>query len=168
MSLQQFDNWFCNCSRYWILHLLACLPSSMTWQDGRRCLVGSSRQEGSLVLSVAPPPPKVLWSSLHVMTTTKRWKVSYSKMTLGVFFPHLMCSGNAVHIVATWHILTSGVNAPLVCLLGFSLSSSLSFFFAITVPCFFFSGLFSLRYLHFSFLGLLFWGTTYFHLLYSL
>ena len=31
----------------------------------------------------------------------------------------LMCSGSAVHIMATWQIMASGVNAPLVWLFGF-------------------------------------------------
>ena len=30
------------------------------------------------------------------------------------FVPHLMHSGDATHIVATWCVLTSGVNAPFV------------------------------------------------------
>ena len=34
---------------------------------------------------------------------------------------HLMHSGDTVHIVATWHIMTGGVNTPLMCLLGFPL-----------------------------------------------
>ena len=30
------------------------------------------------------------------------------------FVPHLMRSGSATHIMATWHVLISGVNAPFV------------------------------------------------------
>ena len=117
--------------------------------------MGSSRQEGSLVLSAAPPPPgSVVVLACH--DDHQKVKGFLLKHDSWGSVPHLMCSGNAIHIVATWHILTGGVNAPLVCLLGFSLSSSLSLFFAITVPCFFFFELFSLCFLHFSFLGLLF------------
>ena len=31
----------------------------------------------------------------------------------------LMCNGGTVHIVATWHVMAGGVNAPLVWLFGF-------------------------------------------------
>ena len=31
-----------------------------------------------------------------------------------VFVPRLMRSGDAIHIVATWHVMAGGVNAPLV------------------------------------------------------
>ena len=30
-----------------------------------------------------------------------------------------MHSGGTVHIVAMWHVMAGGVNAPLVCLFGF-------------------------------------------------
>lgn len=33
--------------------------------------------------------------------------------------PHLMHSGDAVHIMAMWCVLIGGVNAPCVCLFGF-------------------------------------------------
>ena len=30
------------------------------------------------------------------------------------FDPHLMCSVSVTHIMATWHVLINGVNAPFV------------------------------------------------------
>ena len=38
--------------------------------------------------------------------------------------PHLMHSGGATHIVAMWCVLTNGVNAPFMLLLGFPLNFS--------------------------------------------
>ena len=35
------------------------------------------------------------------------------------FIPHLMRSGGARHVVATWHVLSGGFNAPLHVTLGF-------------------------------------------------
>ena len=43
------------------------------------------------------------------MMTIRIWKVSCSDMTLGIpFYSHLMRSGGAVSVVATWHIPSGG------------------------------------------------------------
>ena len=57
--------------------------------------------------SISCPP--ILWSSLHVMITTRICKVSCLDVTLEIpFHSHLMCSGGAVHVVATWCASSGG------------------------------------------------------------
>ena len=128
-------------------------PLSMRWRNGRWGLMGLSGQGGLLGLSVAPPSFVVVFMCHD---DDQKMKGFLSRHDFWGFVPHLMRSGNIVHIVVTWHILTSGVNTPLMCLLGlifdflclvfkhpfFFLSSLLSLSFAIAALCFFFSELF--------------------------
>ena len=86
---------------------MASLPSSMLDLGGQWYLMGLFGQWRLLELSTAPPP--IMWSFLRVMTTTRRCKVFSSNVTLGIpFHSHLMRSGSAIRVMATWHILTSG------------------------------------------------------------
>ena len=114
-----------------------------------------------MVPLVAPPPPGSV-----VVTTCQddhqKVKGFLLRRDFWGFVPHLMRSGGAVHIVATWCVLTGGVNALRMCLLSFtlifsflclvfklpffSLSSSLSLSFAIAPLYFCFSKLLSLRF----------------------
>ena len=113
--------------------------------------MSSSEPRGSLVPSAAPPSSVVV---LACHDDHQKVKGFLLKCDSWGSVPRLMRSGGAVHIVATWHVLTGGVNAPLMCLLGFSLifsflclvfkphffslSSSLTLFFAIaTISCVF-------------------------------
>ena len=84
------------------------LHSSMLGQVEQMCLMRLSGQESS---SVPSATPRVLWSSLHVMTTVKGFLPRHDSWDL---IPHLMHSGSAVHIIAMWRALTGGINAPLV------------------------------------------------------
>ena len=118
---------------------MAHFTSSMTWQGGQRWLIRLSRQEGSLVLSTAPAPPPPQGSVVVLTCHDNHQKVKgfLLRRDSWGFVLYLMRSGSTVHIVAMWCILTSGVNAPRVCLFGFP--ADFQFF----VPSFYTSFLFS-------------------------
>ena len=80
--------------------------------------MGLSGQGGLLGLSVAPPSFVVVFMCHD---DHQKMKGFLSKHDSRGSVPHLMHSGDTVHIVATWHIMTGGVNTPLMCLLGFPL-----------------------------------------------
>ena len=57
--------------------------------------------------SISCPP--ILRLSLRVMTIIRIWKVFCSDVTLGIsFHSHLKCSGDAIHVVATWRAPSGG------------------------------------------------------------
>ena len=91
---------------------------------------------GKLNSSVPSAPPQVLWSSWCAMMTIRRWKVSWPRHGSWDFAPHLMRGAGATPIMATWHVLISGVNAPIVWLLNFLLNFS---FRALVLKLLFFS-----------------------------
>ena len=70
-----------------------------------------------------PPPP----SFMVIMVCHddyQKMKGFLTRLGSWDFAPHLMWSGSATHIMATWHVLTSGINAPTMWLLGFPLNFS--------------------------------------------
>ena len=97
---------------------MACLHSSVMWSGGQSCLLSSSEPRGSSIPSTAPPPPG---SVAILMCHDDRQKVKgfLLKCDFWGFIPHLMRSGGARHVVATWHVLSGGFNAPLHVTLGF-------------------------------------------------
>ena len=171
-----------NYPRHWNFLLMTCLPSSMPWLGGRRCLMRSSKQESSLVPSAASPGSMVV-PACH--NKGQKVKGFLHKHTSWDPVLHLMCSGSVVHIVATWCALIGGVNAPLMWLSGFPLV--LSFLCRVFKLPFFFSFLFAFPFLSplllyasspscstmwfscaFPSCGCFLWGMSFSHLLYSL
>ena len=72
-----------------------------------------------------PPPP----GSLVVLTCHddhRKMKGFLLKHDSWNSVPHLMRSGSVVCVMAMWHVLIGGFDAPLVCLLGFLLVFSFS------------------------------------------
>ena len=78
----------------------------------------SSRQESSLVPSAAPLGSMIIVACHDDHQKVKGFLPKHGSWDIVL---HLMRNGSAMHIVATWRVLTSGVNAPFVWLLGFSL-----------------------------------------------
>ena len=83
----------------------------------------SSGQGSSLIPSTAPPGSVVVIACCDDHQKVKgclprhdSWGFVPCLMQSG---GTLMCSDGSVHIVATWHVMASGVNAPLVWLFGF-------------------------------------------------
>ena len=77
-------------------------------------------------LSATPPPPP---GSLVVLTCHddhRKMKGFLLKHDSWNSVPHLMRSGSVVCVMAMWHVLIGGFDAPLVCLLGFLLVFSFS------------------------------------------
>ena len=115
-----------NCPRHWSFSLMVCFSSSMPWLGRRRCLMRPSGQKSLLVPSAAPPGSVVI---ITCHDDHQKVKGCLPRHESWGFVPHLMRSGGtlmrsggAVHIVATWHIMVGGVNAPLVRLFGFPLA----------------------------------------------
>ena len=105
---------------------MVCFSLSMLWLGGWRYLIGLSRQESSLVLLAAPPSFVVVITCHDDHQKVKGFLPRHNSWG---FIPYLMQSawalmrsGGAVHIMATWHVMAGGVNAPLVWLFGFSTS----------------------------------------------
>ena len=88
---------------------MARLPSSMLCQDGQIYLMKSS-WKGEFVSPISCPPGSMVVVACH----DDHQKVKGFLVKHGSWgtIPYLMRSGGATHIVATWHVLTSGVNAP--------------------------------------------------------
>ena len=93
----------------------------MSCQGGREYLMSSSK-EGEFISPISYP----LGSAVVVMCHDDHQKMKGFLIRHGSwdFAPHLMRRGDATHIIAMWHVLTSGVNAPIVWLLGFPLNFS--------------------------------------------
>ena len=102
---------FSNCLSYLMLLLMTCLCSSMFNQGGRVYLMRSSREEG-LVSPISCPVGFVVVAVCQ--DDHQKMKGSVTRHGSWVFVPHLKRSGDATRIVATWCVLTSGVNAPIV------------------------------------------------------
>ena len=105
---------------------MVCFSSSMPWLGRRRCLMRPSGQESLLVPSAAPPGSVVI---ITCHDDHQKVKGCLPRHESWGFVPHLMRSGGTlmrsggvVHIVATWHVMAGGVNAPLVWLFGFPTS----------------------------------------------
>ena len=75
------------------------------------CLMRSSGQENSSIPLAAPLGSVVVIACHDDHQKVKGFLPKHGSWDLVL---HLMCSGSAVHIVATWCALTGGVNAPLV------------------------------------------------------
>ena len=82
----------------------------------------SPSKEGEFVSPISCPPCSVVVVVCH--DDHQKMKGLLTEHGSWDFAPHLMQSGNATHIMATWRVLTSGVNAPTVWLLGFPLNFS--------------------------------------------
>ena len=108
---------FSNRPGRWMLLLMVFLSSSMSHRGGRNCLMILSRQI-EVVSPINCPPGVVVVVTCH--DDYRRWKVFLIRHGSWNFAPHLMHNGGATRIVAMWHILASGINAPIVWLLGFS------------------------------------------------
>ena len=80
--------------------------------------MSSSKPRGLLVPSTAPPPPG---SVIVLVCHDDHQKVKGFLLRCGSWgsVPHLVRSGSAAHIVAIWHVLSGGFNAPLLLLLRF-------------------------------------------------
>ena len=87
------------------------------WSGGQSCLLSSSEPRGSSIPSTAPPPGSVAILMCH--DDRQKVKGFLLKCDFWGFIPHLMRSGGARHVVATWHVLSGGFNAPLHVTLGF-------------------------------------------------
>ena len=110
-----------NCLKHWMLLLMTRLCLFVLCQGGRVYLMRSSK-EGEFVGPISCPPGSVVIVVCH--DDHQKMKGFLSKHGSWGFASHLMCSGGATHIVATWRVLTSGINAPIVWLLGFLLNFS--------------------------------------------
>ena len=75
------------------------------------CLMRSSGQESSSVPLAAPLSFVVIIVCHDDHQKVKGFLPRHGSRDLVL---HLMPSGGAIHIVATWRALTGGVNAPLV------------------------------------------------------
>ena len=94
-----------------MLSLMARLCLSVLCQGGRVYLMRSSK-EGEFVGPISYPQ-----GSVDVMVCNddhQKMKGFLSRHGSWGFAPHLMHSGGATYIVATWSALTSGVNALIV------------------------------------------------------
>ena len=80
------------------------------------------RKESSSIPLAAPPLRFVVVMVCH--DDHQKMKGFLTRLGSWDFAPHLMWSGSATHIMATWHVLTSGINAPTMWLLGFPLNFS--------------------------------------------
>ena len=77
--------------------------------------------------SVPSAAPQVLWSSWRVVARHddhQKMKSFLPRHGSWGNVPYLMRSGGATRIMAMWHVLISGVNTPIVWLLGFPLNFS--------------------------------------------
>ena len=90
---------------------MALLCSSVTRQGGRVHLMSLS-QEGEFVNPISCPLGFVVITMCQ--DDHQKMKGSVTRHGSWVFVPHLMRSGDTTRIVATWCVLTSGVNAPIV------------------------------------------------------
>ena len=104
----------------------------MMWSGGRRCLISSSEPKG---LSVPLANPLGFVVVLACRDNHKEVKGFLLRRVSWGFSSYLMHSGGAKCIVATWHLLSGGFNAPFrvigspaVLLLFFFHFSLLSFF----------------------------------------
>ena len=91
--------------------LMALLCSSMSHRGGQICLMRSSR-EIEFVSPINCPPSSVVIVMYH--DDHQKVKGFLTGHGSWDFTPHLMRGGSATHVVATWHVLISGVNAPIV------------------------------------------------------
>ena len=83
-------------------------------------------QGSSLIPSTAPPGSVII---IACSDDHQKVKGCLPKCESWGFVPHLMWSGSAllrssgvVHVVATWHVMVGGVNAPLLWPFGFPTS----------------------------------------------
>ena len=110
-----------NYSRHWMLLLMVFLCSSVSCQDGQVYLMRSSK-EGEFFSPISCPSGSIVVVMCHDdHQKMKGFLIGHGSWD---FTPHLMIGGGATHIMATWCVLTSGVNAPIVWLLGFLLNFS--------------------------------------------
>ena len=110
-----------NYSRHWMLLLTVLLCSSVSCQDGQVYLMRSSK-EGEFISPISCPPGSMVVVMCHDdHQKMKGFLIGHGSWD---FAPHLMLGGGATHTLATWCVLTSGVNAPIVWLLGFLLNFS--------------------------------------------
>ena len=111
----------CNYLWHWMLLLMVILCSSKSCQGGRVYLIRSSK-ESEFVSPISYPPCSVVVMICH--DDYQKMKGFLIKHGSWDFAPHLMHGGSATHIMATWRVQTSGVNAPIVWLLAFLLNFS--------------------------------------------
>ena len=71
-----------------------------------------SSKEVEFVNPISCPPSSMVVVMCH--DDHQKMKGSPTRYGSWDFTPHLMCGGGATRIVATWRVLTSGVNAPIV------------------------------------------------------
>ena len=110
-----------NYSRHWMLLLMVFLCSSVSCQDGQVYLMRSSK-EGEFFSPISCPSGSIVVVMCHDdHQKMKGFLIGHGSWD---FAPHLMLGGGATHTMATWCVLTSGVNAPIVWLLGFLLNFS--------------------------------------------
>ena len=94
-----------------MLLLMVILCSSVSCQGGRVYLMSSSK-EGEFISPISHPLGSVVVVMCHDdHQKMKGFLIGHGSWDFG---PHLMLSGGATHIMATWRVLTSGVNAPIV------------------------------------------------------
>ena len=89
--------------------VLLCL--SVSCQGGRVYLMRSSK-EGEFVNPISCPPGSMVVVMCH--DDYQKMKGFLIRHGSWDFAPHLMRGGGTTHIVVTWRVLTSGVNAPIV------------------------------------------------------
>ena len=110
-----------NCLRHWMLLLMVILCSFMSCQGGRVYLMRLSKV-GEFASLISRPSGSMVVMIYH--ENYQKMKGFLIRHGSWDFAPHLMHGGSATHIMATWRVLTSGVNAPIVWLLGFPLNFS--------------------------------------------
>ena len=87
------------------------LPLSVSCQGGRVYLTRSSKKR-EFVGPINYPLGSVVVMACH--DDHQKMKGFLPRHGSWGIIPHLMRSGGTTHIVATWRVLTGGVNAPFV------------------------------------------------------
>ena len=93
--------------------LMVPLCLSVSHRGVRVCLMRSSKEIEFVSPINCPPGSMVIVICHDDHQKMKGFVIQHGSWD---FAPHLMHSGDATHTVATWRVLTSGVNAPIVTL----------------------------------------------------